>query len=141
MVRRLSVVDLDRCTGCQLCMINCSRRFGVAGFGKSTIYVKSAGGVERGFVVVVCRACKEPAPCARVCPVDALEPRKGWGVTLNRDKCIGCGKCVEACPMGAIFWDDEIDKPAICVYCGVCAKYCPHGVIALEEIETESGVS
>ena len=141
MPKRISIVDIDRCTGCALCSFACARRFGVGGLGKSDIFVKSLGGVERGFAVVVCRACKEVAPCAKACPVDALESRKGLGVTLLKDKCISCGRCVEACPFGAVFWDEEIDKPTVCVYCGICAKYCPHGVIAWEEIKTGSEVS
>ena len=83
-------------------------------------------------MVVVCRACADP-PCARVCPTDALVRREGGGVKLLEDKCIGCGNCREACIIGAVFWDDEINKPMICVHCGICAKYCPHGVLALEE--------
>lgn len=134
MVKRLSVVDPERCVGCQMCMFACTRRFSLGGFGRSTILVKSVGGMERGFVVVVCRACDTPAPCARVCPTDALVSRGGKGVKLVKDKCIGCGKCVEACPIGAVFWDEESGKPAICVYCGYCADYCEYGVIRLEEV-------
>mgnify|MGYP001139560254 CR=1 FL=1 len=94
--------------------------------------VRAAGGVESGFVVVVCRACEGP-PCARVCPTRALELRKGGGVKLVEDRCIGCGNCVEACITGAVFWDGEANKPMICVHCGYCAGYCPHGVLGLRE--------
>ncbi|MCX8176661.1 MAG: [Fe-S]-binding protein, partial [Candidatus Bathyarchaeota archaeon] len=66
-VKRLVSVDVDLCVGCQCCMFACNRRFGEAGISKSAIRVVSAGGVERGFVVIVCRACLDP-PCARVCP-------------------------------------------------------------------------
>ncbi|MHC1586215.1 MAG: 4Fe-4S dicluster domain-containing protein, partial [Candidatus Hecatellaceae archaeon] len=69
-VRRLRVVEVDLCVGCQCCMFACNRRFGEAGLSKSAIRVRSAGGFERGFVVQVCRACEDP-PCARVCPVEA----------------------------------------------------------------------
>jgi Fe-S-cluster-containing dehydrogenase component len=114
-------------------MFACSRRFGNGGLANSAILVRSVGGVERGFTVVVCRACREP-PCAKVCPVDALKVRKGGGVILEASKCIGCGFCRNACTYGAIFWNEEQNKPTICVYCGYCANYCPYKVIALEDI-------
>jgi Fe-S-cluster-containing dehydrogenase component len=91
--------------------------------------------MERGFTAVVCRACENP-PCAQVCPVDALKVKPGGGVVLVPDKCIGCGYCRRACAIGAVFWDDQINKPMICVQCGVCAKFCPHRVLALEIRET-----
>ena len=133
MAKRLAVVDSDRCVGCQSCMFACARRKGEAGLGDPCIHVRSDGGIERGFVVIVCRACPDPQ-CMKVCPVDALERREPGGVTLLADKCLGCGLCVDACPFGAVFWDDQAGKPAICVYCGYCAKHCPHGVIALEDM-------
>ncbi len=116
-------------------MFACSRRFGEAGLAKSAIHVRSAGGVERGFVVIVCRGCEDP-PCAKVCPTDALETRaKGGGVILNMGKCIGCGNCIEACTIGAIFWDDETHKPTICVHCGLCVSFCPYHVLELRELQ------
>lgn len=129
---RLSVVDTERCVGCQSCMFACVRRQNEAGLAKSCISVKSAGGMERGFVVVVCRACEEP-PCAKVCPTKALSLRKGGGVILNPKKCIGCHYCQKACLINAIFWDEETNKPMICAHCSICTKYCPHGVLKIEK--------
>jgi Fe-S-cluster-containing dehydrogenase component len=131
--KRLSVIDVDRCVGCQACMFACARRLGRGGLDGTCIHVHSAGGIGKGFVVVVCRACQE-APCARVCPTEALTMREEGGVKFKSDLCIGCQNCVEACPFGAVFWDQGGDKPQICVYCGYCVSYCPYGVLALEEI-------
>jgi carbon-monoxide dehydrogenase iron sulfur subunit len=139
MPKRLSVIDPDRCVGCQACMFACVRRLGAGGLDKTCIHVQSAGGIRKGFVVIVCRACLQ-APCARVCPTDALTYREGGGVKLKPDLCIGCQNCVEACPFGAVFWDSGANKPQICVYCGYCASYCPYDVLALEEIEAVSYV-
>lgn len=133
MAKRLAVMDAERCVGCQCCMFACARRAGAGGLAGSRIGVKSAGGIRRGFVVVVCRACSDP-PCAKVCPTDALLAREGGGVRLKAELCIGCGNCVATCPFGAIFWDPAEQKPLVCVYCGTCAGYCPYEVIALEEV-------
>jgi len=137
MAKRLSVLDIDRCVGCQACMFACVRRLGKGGLEGTSIHVKSAGGIRKGFVVIVCRACHDP-PCARVCPTDALVTREGGGVRLKNKLCIGCENCVEACPFGAIFWDPLQNKPEVCVYCGYCAPYCPYNVLALEEVEEVS---
>ena len=134
MTKRLAVVDSDRCVGCQSCMFACVRRLGEAGLADARIMVRSDGGIERGFIVIVCRACPDPQ-CMKVCPADALVPRPGGGVKLVTERCLGCQLCVEACPLSAVSWDEETNKPAICVHCGFCAKYCPHGVLALEECE------
>jgi len=113
-------------------MFACTRRFGDAGLDKSAIRVRSVGGIERGFTVIVCRACEDP-PCARVCPTGALIPRKGGGVILNSSKCIGCQLCVDACIIGAIFWDDDTNKPIVCTQCGYCVDFCKYGVLEIEE--------
>lgn len=134
---RLTIVDTEKCVGCQSCMFACDRRQGDAGLAKTCIGVRSVGGMERGFIVVVCRACDDP-PCAKVCPMDALTLRKGRGVRLDVTKCIGCGHCHDACLIGAIFWDDEINKPMICDHCGYCIKYCPYGVLRLDKGREDS---
>ena len=133
MVKRVSVVDVELCVGCMSCVFACNRRFGDGGVAKSAIKVLSIGGVERGFTVVVCRACPDP-PCAAACPTEALKRREGGGVVLDHTKCVGCGNCVRACPYGAVLWDEESNKPIVCVHCGYCTQYCPYGVIKLEEV-------
>ncbi|MCF8885576.1 MAG: 4Fe-4S binding protein [Nitrososphaerota archaeon] len=130
-IRRLSITDSEKCVGCQLCMFACSRRFGIGGLEKSAILVRSVGGIERGLTVVVCRACLDP-PCAKVCPTRALRIRKYGGVLLDKSKCIGCGNCVRACDIGAVFWDSGENKPIICIHCGYCVRYCHYNVIRLE---------
>jgi len=140
MAKRLAVIDVERCVGCQACMFACARRLGEGGLAASCIGIHSAGGIRRGFVVVVCRACTDP-PCARVCPTDALHVREGGGVRLKVELCIGCHNCAEACPFGAVFWNVEEDKAQICVYCAYCASYCPYDVIASEEIEEAAHVA
>ena len=130
---RLAVVDSERCVGCQSCMFACARRQDEAGLERSCIGVRSAGGMEHGFAVIVCRACPDP-PCSRVCPTDALTVPKQGGVRLDESKCIGCGNCRDACVVGAVFWNDKANKPMICVHCGYCVRYCPHSVRALQKV-------
>ena len=51
MPKRLSVVDIDLCVGCQSCMFACNRRFAEAGLARSAIKIQSLCGYERGFVI------------------------------------------------------------------------------------------
>ncbi len=134
MIKRLAVTDPERCVGCQACMFACARRLGQGGLAGACIGIHSAGGIRRGFVVVVCRACADP-PCARVCPTDALVLREGGGVRPKPDLCIGCRNCADACTFGAIFWNDQEDKPQVCIHCTYCVPFCPYAVIALETVE------
>ncbi|MFW6139212.1 MAG: 4Fe-4S binding protein [Spirochaetota bacterium] len=129
---RLAVLDTQKCVGCQSCMFACARKAGSAGLASSCIHVRSCGGMENGFIVVVCRACEDP-PCAKVCPTGALKLRKGGGVRLEASICIGCGHCVDQCKIGAIQWDQENGKPMICIHCGYCVDYCPHGVLGVQK--------
>lgn len=59
------------------------------------------------------------------------------GVTtleLDRDKCVGCGVCLQVCPHEVFRMDGRTvlihDRDA-CMECGACAKNCPAGAISL----------
>lgn len=45
-------------------------------------------------------------PVKRVCPVDAITQNVKFFSAevpvVDPDKCVGCGKCVNYCPMGAV---------------------------------------
>jgi pyruvate formate lyase activating enzyme len=49
---------------------------------------------------------------------------------FHRDKCIGCEKCVELCPVGAITSLGKIDRDS-CILCGDCAEACYSGALEL----------
>ena len=93
-----------------------------------------------------CRGCIAHR-CANVCPRGAISFPEHRAV-IDHDKCILCGKCVEACPysaitknqrpcerackVGAILMDDNkkarIDESK-CISCGACVYQCPFGAI------------
>ncbi|TFG22562.1 MAG: 4Fe-4S dicluster domain-containing protein [Promethearchaeota archaeon] len=55
---------------------------------------------------------------------------------VNEEDCVGCGTCVEKCPLEAIDLEDSIAtvNEELCIGCGVCAHLCPEEAIHLERI-------
>ena len=53
---------------------------------------------------------------------------------VDDDNCIGCGTCVEKCPMHAIDLEDglAVVEEEKCIGCGVCAHHCPEDAIHLK---------
>ena len=114
-------------------MFACSRiNANRASLDRSAIKIKTQGGIEGDFVVVVCHACTDP-PCVRACPEGALVLQEDGSVIFKRELCTGCGSCVNACLIGAISLDSD-DRAVKCKHCGACIAFCPHEVLELEKV-------
>jgi Fe-S-cluster-containing hydrogenase component 2 len=49
---------------------------------------------------------------------------------VDKEKCVGCGACVNVCPAGAIsIEDNKAEISDKCLDCGRCAQVCPVGAI------------
>ncbi len=60
-----------------------------------------------------------------------------WGPTIDYEKCISCGKCVDYCKLGAYEFEGKEEKKApvtknpnnCVVFCIGCEEICPVGAI------------
>ncbi len=56
-------------------------------------------------------------------------------LTLDKEKCTGCGRCLEVCPHAVFELKNRmaaiLDRDA-CMECGACQKNCPHGAISVQ---------
>lgn len=52
-------------------------------------------------------------------------------VTIDKEKCTGCGLCEQVCPVDAIKIDKvvKVDED-VCVDCGTCISECPNDAIS-----------
>ena len=112
MTRWGMVIDLDRCTGCQACVVACqvennipppTRDDAEAGRTIAWIRVVPFEGGEHGtrpglrVVPLLCMHCDKP-PCIKVCPVRATQIGEEGLVGQAYGRCIGCRYCTTACP-------------------------------------------
>lgn len=54
--------------------------------------------------------------------------------SINEEKCVGCGSCVETCPMDIFRQERKGDTPSFpyaedCMACSLCVNYCPKDAI------------
>ncbi|UDQ97142.1 RnfABCDGE type electron transport complex subunit B [Lentisphaerota bacterium WC36G] len=63
--------------------------------------------------------CLGFASCARACPFNAIEMVDGLAI-VHEDLCVGCGKCLTACPRDLIILRPQSAK--VNVYCNSPAK-------------------
>ncbi|GMQ79593.1 MAG: 4Fe-4S dicluster domain-containing protein [Thermodesulfobacteriota bacterium] len=128
------IVDLRRCIGCRACTVACKAEFSVPlGAFRTAVYEEIHGtfpNPEKNFLPRLCNHCEgnkddKVPPCVKECPeypkdrrvfmtVGGKKIRYRGGATYKRPDglilfdnalCVGCGKCIEACPYGARNWN------------------------------------
>ena len=118
------LVDTKKCAGCDTCMLSCSMvHHGRVNPSLSRIQITKNpfGSFPHDMEQVQCRQCPAPA-CVEACPTGANHVSKENGNVrmVDESKCIGCERCVYACPFtpSRMQWNHE-DKHA--QKCDLCA--------------------
>jgi Fe-S-cluster-containing hydrogenase component 2 len=121
--------DYLKCSGCRKCEIACSL------FHEQRIWPEASRIrvfmlVPGGEVPHFCAQC-DNAPCEETCPTDAVSRNKETGaILIDREKCTGCGLCIDACPGRIPHMHPKEKYVVICDLCGgepQCVKVCKEG--------------
>lgn len=132
------VIDVARCSGCYNCQLACKdehagndwRPYAAPQPEIGQFWMKLQENVcgtqpklKIHYIPKLCNHC-ENAHCMSVCPEGAITRREDGLVLIDPDKCSGCGKCKEACPYDAIYYNESLN---ICQKCTGCAHLLDHG--------------
>jgi UDP-glucose 4-epimerase len=65
---------------------------------------------------------------------DNTGPLEGMTITVDENKCVGCGKCIEVCPFKLRILEEgkSLVDPNRCVGCGRCLKVCTEEAISFD---------
>ncbi len=144
------LVDFRKCQGCLTCMLACS----LAHEGRENLSLARLQVAQNPFgrfpgdvSLEPCRQCVDPE-CLKACPTGALHvDRENGNIrTVNKDECIGCKSCVEACPFDTAraIWNHEDERAMKCDLCAdtpfwneqggpagkqICVEVCPVNAI------------
>lgn len=159
------VVDLDRCTGCEACVIACHAENNIrisgeeeAAQGRAINWIRierywegEFPDVRVKFLPVLCQQC-DKAPCEPVCPVYASYHTPDGLNAQVYNRCVGVRYCGNNCPYGARefnwfdpHWDDPLKEqlnPDVTVRSnGVMEKctFCVQRIRAAKETATKEG--
>jgi Fe-S-cluster-containing dehydrogenase component len=154
-------IDINRCIGCGRCVHACkvennvprepfffrtwveryvitvdgetrvdSPEGGIHGFPET---VSETEILRTFFVPKLCNHCDNP-PCVQVCPVGATYKTLDGVILVDKDYCIGCRYCIQACPYGARFLHPITRTAEKCTFCyhrivkglqPACVEVCP----------------
>jgi anaerobic carbon-monoxide dehydrogenase iron sulfur subunit len=142
MGRKVIVAKEENCTGCRLCQLACSStKEGEIIPDRARIKIVHDGlnGWSRP---LTCFQCEEPM-CLAVCPAEAISRSTSasgeYVVLVDKEKCIGCQRCVAACPFGAMefFKESLATKCDLCGGAPKCVEFCFYDCLHFVELSAE----
>lgn len=150
------MIDMDLCIGCKTCIVACRNFNGLvdndkAMPGEIPFYLRVESEREGKYPmistthrVIPCQQCKN-AQCLKACPSEAITKDEQTGIVrIDKEKCTGEKKCIEACPWNVIQFDDAGGFAHKCNLCydrvvfgelPVCAEVCMTNAITFGELE------
>lgn len=152
MTRYAMVTDLRKCVACEACTVACNGEWEVpAGKARTRVRVTPIKGdfpiLVSSALVAQCNHCDHP-PCVPACPSGATSQDGNGIVQVNRDLCIGCGFCMEACPYEARHINPVVKKVDKCDFCTpriergqqpACVGTCPAHAKNFGDLEDRGG--
>ncbi|MBU1341950.1 MAG: 4Fe-4S dicluster domain-containing protein [Proteobacteria bacterium] len=132
------ILHPERCNNCKECETACiESRTSLTSPGLSCIRILKTN-EEDFFFPIACKQCENP-PCQATCPKEAIyRDAELDRVLIDRQKCVGCGMCVSACPFGAMKLDKKKAKSYKCDLCQgdpECVKVCEPTAIEYVPVE------
>jgi Fe-S-cluster-containing dehydrogenase component len=124
-------VDTSKCMGCYACFTACkdehcgfdgkySKAQPMMGQFWVNLKEKERGDSDRKIklqtVTTLCAHCDDPA-CQKASSGGAVYKRDDGIVIVDPEKSKGQKAIVDACPIGAIFWNEELEIPQKCTMC------------------------
>jgi len=120
--KRAHVIDLDRCSGCDSCVVACKfeNNVSLGHYWNRVLAIGPTGeypDVEMYWLPVACQQCVN-APCLIVCPTGAsYRDTTNDVVLIDKEKCIGCSYCLYSCPYGVRQLNEELGVMEKCTLC------------------------
>ncbi len=151
------IIDVGICNGCYCCQIACKDEHvgndwtpiakpqpdtGQFWLKQNEFVRGTVPKVKMYYRPQLCMHCDD-APCIKACAVEAIYKRDDGLVIINPEKCTGTKNCVDACPYGVIYFNEDLNIAQKCTGCAHlidngwkeprCVDACPTGALKFGE--------